>query len=73
MIGDRHIFLDVMAGCFFCQKELTLEGRVSFKELCPQCGMDVHVCRNCDLFDPGRSNNCREPMAEKVRDVEVRN
>lgn len=50
-----------------------LEGKVSFRELCPHCGMDVHVCRNCGMYDPGRANNCKEPMAEKVRDVEARN
>ena len=35
--------------------------------------MDFHVCRNCGHYDPGRSNHCREPMAEKVRDDEARN
>ncbi|MEW6263185.1 MAG: hypothetical protein AB1641_08915 [Thermodesulfobacteriota bacterium] len=59
--------------CFFCHKTLTPEGKVSFRELCPYCGMDVHVCRNCGHYDPGRANNCREPQAEKVRDVEARN
>lgn len=62
-----------MAVCFFCQKPLVIEGKVSFRELCPNCGMDVHVCRDCDHYDPGRANNCREPQAEKVRDVEARN
>jgi hypothetical protein len=35
--------------------------------------MDVHVCLNCEFYDPGQANNCREPMAENVRDVEARN
>ena len=67
------ILLGVMASCFFCHKQLDLEGKVSFRELCPHCGMDVHVCKNCGHYDPGRSNHCREPMAEKVRDAEARN
>ncbi|MFH1134570.1 MAG: hypothetical protein V1816_00640 [Pseudomonadota bacterium] len=50
-----------------------MDGKVSFRELCPHCGMDFHVCRNCGHYDPGRSNHCREPMAEKVRDDEARN
>ncbi len=63
-----------MARCFFCTKPLIgLESKVSFRELCPHCGMDVHVCLNCRFYDPGRSNKCSEPVAEKVRDVEARN
>jgi ribosomal protein L40E len=62
-----------MTSCFHCRKPLDLEGKVSFRELCPHCGMDVHVCRNCGFFDPGRANHCREPMAENVRDPELRN
>ncbi|MBF0530449.1 MAG: hypothetical protein HQK55_14500 [Deltaproteobacteria bacterium] len=50
-----------------------LEGKISFRELCALCGQDAHVCRNCGFFDPSRSNNCREPMAEKVRDIEKNN
>lgn len=67
------IFLGGMAVCFFCLKPLEVEGKVSFRELCPNCGMDVHVCRNCEFYDPGRANNCREPIAEKVRDPEAGN
>ena len=59
--------------CFFCHKPLVIEGPVSFRELCSGCGMDVHVCRNCRHYDPGRSKGCREPVAEKVRDPEARN
>ena len=62
-----------MAACFFCHKELPFEGKTSFHELCPSCGMDVHVCKNCKFYDPGRSNHCSEPMAEFVPDAEARN
>lgn len=62
-----------MTACFFCHKPLDIEGKASFHELCPHCGMDVHVCLNCTFFDPGRANNCREPNAEQVRDSEARN
>lgn len=71
--GLLSYFLRVMANCYFCKKPLGLEGKVSFRELCVHCGMDVHVCCNCNHYDPGRSNYCREPMAEKVRDIEARN
>ena len=62
-----------MAVCFFCHKLLDLEGKVSFRELCPHCGMNVHVCLNCEFYDEGYSNYCREPQAEQVRDREALN
>ena len=65
--------MDPMAVCFFCHKALPFAGKVSFRELCPHCGMDVHVCCNCTFYDTGYANNCREPQAEKVRDAEAHN
>lgn len=62
-----------MALCFFCKKPLELEGKISIRESCLECGMDVHVCLNCDFYDPGYSNACREPQAEQARDRETRN
>jgi len=26
----------------------------------------LHVCRLCEFFDPGKANECREPVAERV-------
>jgi len=43
------------------------------RELCPHCGMDVHVCVNCEFYDPSYANSCREPQAERVSDPEARN
>ena len=62
-----------MALCFFCKKPLKLKGKISIRESCPACRMDVHVCLNCDFYDPGYSNACRETEAEHVRDRETRN
>lgn len=28
----------------------------------------MHCCKNCRLFDPGKSNQCSEPQADYVRD-----
>ncbi|MBW1709561.1 MAG: hypothetical protein JRJ73_06710 [Deltaproteobacteria bacterium] len=50
-----------------------MEGKVPFRELCPHCGMDVHVCLNCEFYDTGYANYCRESQAEPIRDREVSN
>ena len=62
-----------MARCFFCDKPLKLKGKISIRESCPECGMDAHVCLNCDFYDLGHSNDCRETQAEPVRDRDRRN
>ena len=40
---------------------------------CPQCRKQTHVCRNCGFYEPGRPNDCQEPIAEPVRDKDRAN
>lgn len=42
-------------------------------ETCSKCGMDIHVCLNCSLYDPSASNQCRSRATEPVRDKDKRN
>lgn len=35
---------------------------------CPACHVELHVCRLCRHHDPGKSGQCREPMAEEVKE-----
>lgn len=59
--------------CFHCQKEMTLEGKVSRQDQCPHCGSPLHCCRNCEFYDEHAHNRCREPQAEYVSDRERSN
>jgi hypothetical protein len=45
-------------------------GRV---EVCPACGADLHACRLCRFYAPGVARDCREPVAEPVKDKERAN
>jgi hypothetical protein len=56
--------------CWKCQGPLTLEGRVGRQELCPRCNAPLHCCKNCQFWDPGAHNQCREPQAAFVPDRE---
>ena len=47
--------------------------RVSSRDACPQCGTDLHSCRNCRFYDTSKNNQCAEPQAEWVRDKEAAN
>ena len=64
---------NVTLKCFKCGTELSFVDRVGRREECPKCREDVHVCRNCDFYDPKVYNECREPAAEVVRDKERAN
>ncbi len=62
-----------MMTCWKCGYELEAREQVSFRAECPDCGGDLHVCRNCEFYDPAYHNECREPMAERVVDKERAN
>lgn len=60
--------------CFSCQKELSiLDKKVGFREECPHCRNDVHVCKNCEFYDPKVYNECRETSADVVREKDRAN
>lgn len=54
--------------CHACKNELVIGRNVGRKETCPSCGADLHCCLNCSFFDPPASKQCREPLAELVKE-----
>lgn len=59
--------------CFSCHKENGLTGNVGRRDECQHCGADLHVCKNCDFYDPKAYNECRENQADVVREKERAN
>lgn len=62
--------------CFQCKKinEIaTSSGQIGRREECQFCKWDLHVCKNCEMYDPQSYNECREPSAEVVREKERAN
>lgn len=59
--------------CFFCHKDIEITDRIGRRETCPHCGLDLHICRNCEFYDSTAYNECREPQAERVVDKEKSN
>lgn len=35
---------------------------------CPACHAELHACRMCRHYAPGKAKQCLEPMAEEVKD-----
>jgi len=59
--------------CWHCGREIDTRERVGFRDTCSGCDRPVHVCRNCDFYDPAYHNQCREPSAESVVDKDRAN
>ncbi len=59
--------------CFHCGKRVEFKQRIGFREVCPECDSALHVCLNCDFYDPAFNNQCREPQAERVVDKDRAN
>ncbi len=60
-----------MASCYHCGA--ALEPPIHRSTLCPSCGKDAKVCRNCAFYAPGMKNDCREPSAEGVKEKDRAN
>ncbi|HZS07705.1 MAG TPA: hypothetical protein VFD58_22910 [Blastocatellia bacterium] len=54
--------------CHNCSREVKLVAKVARTDECPHCDADLHCCKNCRFFDPGKNNQCSETSAEYVRD-----
>ena len=59
--------------CFNCSNEIPVVGQVGRRDECPKCRSDVHVCKNCDFYDPKVYNECRETQADVVREKDRAN
>ncbi len=46
---------------------------VGKRDTCPKCDADLHCCRNCRYYDPGKHNQFAETQAEWVRYKEEAN
>ena len=63
-----------MKTCHSCEKILDLpKKKVGFRETCPFCEADLHVCKNCKFYIIGKPNDCYVPNTEYVRDREKYN
>lgn len=59
--------------CFHCQKTTTSISKIGFRDECGFCRSDLHVCKNCEFYDPKAYNECRETSADVVREKERAN
>jgi hypothetical protein len=60
--------------CYRCGTSLlALTLPLSRRDLCPDCSVELHVCRMCRYYAPGKPDDCSEDDAEAVRDKAAAN
>jgi len=60
--------------CYRCGTSLlALTLPLSRRDLCPGCSVELHVCRMCRYYAPGKPDDCSEDDAEAVRDKAAAN
>lgn len=52
--------------CPTCKTEIATTDKIGFREECPKCHADLHVCVACHFYDPSVYNGCRETQADRV-------
>lgn len=63
-----------MNECWKCGKAVCeTPAKIGFRAVCPHCGIDLHVCKNCRYYSPGKPNDCAVPGTEYIRDREANN
>ena len=66
---------NVVLSCHSCgQPVRLLPGQsITRRDTCASCDGDLHCCRNCRFFDPGKHNQCAETQAEWVSEKDRAN
>lgn len=61
--------------CWHCgaNQEDFKEGRLSFRAECERCHHWLHCCQNCQFYQPGRSNDCKVPGTDAIKDKSAMN
>ncbi len=69
---SARIMSNVAIHCHRCGSPVQLlsQQKISRRDTCSHCDADLHCCRNCRFFDPGKHDQCAETQAEWVSEKE---
>lgn len=59
--------------CFKCQTKNDIVEKVHYRDECEKCGQDLHVCKQCQHYDPSSYNECKETSADRILEKEKAN
>jgi hypothetical protein len=58
--------------CLKCGEMWEVDGRIGFRDECPECAAYIHTCTHCGHYDAA-TRSCRLPNTEQVHDREGQN
>ena len=58
--------------CHACGSAIALE-KIGVRDVCDRCSAYLHSCRQCDFYEAGAHNDCRETNADLVADKDAGN
>ena len=60
--------------CWRCGASLAeLSPPIERRDECPACRAQLYVCKFCEFYDPRVAKQCREPVADEVKEKERAN
>ena len=62
-----------MGQCYACGVELPADLPIFRETECPNCSKPLKVCLNCTFYERGAQWDCRETIAEPVREKDRAN
>jgi hypothetical protein len=59
--------------CLKCGYKLENTHKIHFRDICPKCMADLHCCKMCKFYTPGKPNDCAQPFIDNILDKEKSN
>ncbi len=63
----------IFAMCWKCGKNIVDTLQIFRATACPDCGTDLHACKNCLFYERGSHYDCKERIEDPVEDKERAN
>ena len=54
--------------CHACKREAATTAPAGRRDRCSSCDADLHCCLNCKFYDRSAAKQCKEPVAESVKE-----
>jgi hypothetical protein len=72
-MGPRPVNMPGTRAVSRCAQCGTVLDQIPPTGLCPKCGFELHSCKQCMYFDPGKRFECMQPVPERIVKKDARN
>lgn len=72
-MGPRPVKMPGTREVSRCAQCGTLLDQIPPAGLCPKCGFELHSCKQCMYFDPGKRFECMQPVPDRIVKKDARN